>query len=549
MITENIRRASALYSLLGRKVVAMLITAVAIGVALGFVEVVTASVLYAVLADFKLVAVRIDSASPPFGLSPIAALLIFSTCAAIFRFLGQLLPALASHDFNRRLREALMRSVLGGVVERHVLSVAEVSHLFTEVLQRCSDFVFSVTTAAIAICVFGLVLAGLLLTSWQMTVVALLFTGLLGLLLVGMRRYYGRYIHLLHRRSRELTVTLLRDARNGHLLRILGANDREVDHLMSISREHIRSLRRYYFWFSLSSSLPLLAWSFLLVALLSFNARMEFLSAEGLLPLVYLLMRLGGSIGGLSTAIGQVQQNRPHVAELVSYSDYLFPPQVADVAKEEPPARLLPLVVQGLSVGRDALLVDGINFSIAEGEMVLVSGPSGRGKTTMIMTLIGLLRPLAGDVSWGGKSITTIDPGQLRRRIGYAGIEPYLLDADIKTNLLFGLEHENVSDADIDQALYLACAEFVHELNGGLAHVLREAGEGISAGQKQRLSLARCLLRRPEILFLDEATANIDEATEATIMEQIRAAYPELVIVAISHRASLRRYAQVIVEI
>lgn len=548
MIQINIGRVRALYNLIGPRVAIVLGTSISVGVLLGIIEVITASVLYSVLVEFNLVTGRNDGTIAPLGLTPIPALLIFSTCAALFRFIGQLLPALASHDFNRRLREALTRNVLGGVVERHVLSVADVSHLLTNVIQRSSDFVFSVTAAAVAICLFALLLAGLFYTSWQMTVVALFFTGVLGLLLISMRRLYGRYVDILHQRSRQFVTMLLRDTRNSHLLRILGANEEEIGRLLSVSRQHIYALRRYYFWFSFSSNLPLLAWSFLLVGLLSFNARMQFLSAEGLLPLIYLLMRLGGSIGSLSTAIGQLQQNRPYVAELARSIPFLFPEDAAPVAAGDVPQRLFPLLVKGLSVGRDTPLVDNIDLSVGEGEMVLVSGPSGRGKTTMILTLIGLLKPLAGEIKWGGIPVDDIDPSKMRRRIGYAGMEPYLIDADIRTNLLFGLE-QNVDEADIDCALRIACAEFVYDLDGGLKHVLRESGEGISAGQKQRLSLARCLLRRPEILMLDEATANIDEATEAAIMERIRVAFPNLLIVAVSHRASLRRYAQVVVEI
>ena len=86
-------------------------------------------------------------------------------------------------------------------------------------------------------------------------------------------------------------------------------------------------------------------------------------------------------------------------------------------------------------------------------------------------------------------------------------------------------------------------------LQGGLGHHLGESGDGISAGQKQRLALARCLLRRPEILLLDEATSNIDEDTEKQIMEGLKATFPDLLIIAVSHRTSLRRYATVQVEL
>jgi ABC-type multidrug transport system fused ATPase/permease subunit len=137
----------------------------------------------------------------------------------------------------------------------------------------------------------------------------------------------------------------------------------------------------------------------------------------------------------------------------------------------------------------------------------------------------------------------------LRRKIGFAGPEPYLIDADIRTNLLFGLERSDVTETEIDQALYVACADFVYELEDGLGHQLRENGDGISAGQKQRLAVARCLLRRPETLVFDEATANIDEDTEQLLFDRLLAAYPEMLIIVVSHRSSLRKFATKVVDV
>jgi ABC-type bacteriocin/lantibiotic exporter with double-glycine peptidase domain len=160
-----------------------------------------------------------------------------------------------------------------------------------------------------------------------------------------------------------------------------------------------------------------------------------------------------------------------------------------------------------------------------------------------------LVPPLGGRVSWSGTLLNTIDPVDLRRKVGFAGAEPYLIDADIRTNLLFGLDRIDIAETEIEHALRVACADFVYDLEGGLSHQLRENGDGISAGQKQRLALARCLLRGPEVLLLDEATANIDEETEHLLFERLLQAYPDLLIVAVSHRSSLRNFATRILEV
>ena len=150
---------------------------------------------------------------------------------------------------------------------------------------------------------------------------------------------------------------------------------------------------------------------------------------------------------------------------------------------------------------------------------------------------------------WDDAPLEHIDAEHLRRRLGFAGPEPYLIDADIRTNLTFGLGAPTIDEIAIERALHVACAEFVYDLDGRLAYQLRENGDGISAGQKQRIALARCILRQPDVLILDEATANLDEPTERLFFERLFHAFPEMMVIAVSHRSSLRAFATRLVEL
>jgi ABC-type multidrug transport system fused ATPase/permease subunit len=547
LVARYLERSQQLYRMVGPRVTLLLVASIPVGAVLGIVEIVTATLLNAVLAEFGL-----TSGVPArsiLGLDPVAALLFFTTCAGGLRYIGQFLPAFANNALNARLREVLVDNVLGGITERSAKSVADASLLLSTIIPKSGDFVHGLTAVAVGFGSVMLVLAGMVYLSWQLSAIVLGFILALGLLLAVIRHAYGRHIEQMYAMFADFNTAFIRDVRNAHLLRICGVNHAEAQRLVKLSQEHIRSFRNYFLLFAASSNIPAVAAIFLLIGIFELNRKVELLSMDGLIPLVYLLSRVGTSVGTLATASGMVRQNRPWITQMVRHVPELFPDRFDTTVGQEEPATLVPFVVTELEFGRGTAFSPPISLIAGAGDTVLISGPSGRGKTTLLLTIIGLVDALGGGVTWGGVPLERIDPVRLRRRVGYAGAEPYLIDEDVRTNLLFGCQAARVSDSDIEHALRLACAEFVFDLDGGLSHRLQEAGDGISAGQKQRLAIARCLLRRPDVLLLDEATANIDEATERQIMERVRTALPHLLIICVSHRASMRGYATKSLEI
>ena len=127
--------------------------------------------------------------------------------------------------------------------------------------------------------------------------------------------------------------------------------------------------------------------------------------------------------------------------------------------------------------------------------------------------------------------------------MGYVGAEAYLIAGTLADNLCYGLTH-TPSDAELWHALGQARLEsVVRALPDGLAHRIREDGAGLSAGEKQRLALARALLAKPGLLVLDEASANLDEATEAELTESLRALRGTVTVLVVSHRPQLLAHA------
>jgi ATP-binding cassette subfamily B protein len=185
-----------------------------------------------------------------------------------------------------------------------------------------------------------------------------------------------------------------------------------------------------------------------------------------------------------------------------------------------------------------------VSFSVARGETIAFVGPSGAGKTTLVKLLVGLYRPKAGHIYYNGTPEDQIDIESLRERIGFVTQDTQLFSGSIRENLLF--VRPGASDEECLRVLTQASAQgLLARANRGLDTVIGEGGVKVSGGEKQRLSIARALLRRPQLLVFDEATSSLDSLTEEEISQTIRqvAAGREMITCLIAHRLSTVMHA------
>jgi ATP-binding cassette subfamily B protein len=162
-----------------------------------------------------------------------------------------------------------------------------------------------------------------------------------------------------------------------------------------------------------------------------------------------------------------------------------------------------------------------VSFGVRRGETVAFVGPSGSGKTTLVKLLVGLYRPGAGAVKYNGLRTSDIDMEAVREHIGFVTQDTQLFSGTIRENLLFA--SPGATDAACMDALEKsACQSLLARADKGLDTVIGEGGVKVSGGEKQRLSIARALLRRPSLLVFDEATSSLDSLTEEEISETIR---------------------------
>jgi ATP-binding cassette subfamily B protein len=187
--------------------------------------------------------------------------------------------------------------------------------------------------------------------------------------------------------------------------------------------------------------------------------------------------------------------------------------------------------------------VENINFNIKQGQTVAFVGPSGSGKTTLVKLLVGLYTPAEGSVLYNDIDSTEIDLLDLRKQLGFVTQDAQLFSGTIRENLLF--VRPNATDEDLYDALKRAsCEKLLHRAEDGLNTTIGEGGIKVSGGEKQRLSIARAILRNPNLLIFDEATSALDSITEEEINTTIRnISDKNRITVLIAHRLSTVMHA------
>jgi ATP-binding cassette subfamily B protein len=185
-----------------------------------------------------------------------------------------------------------------------------------------------------------------------------------------------------------------------------------------------------------------------------------------------------------------------------------------------------------------------VSFRVQRGETVAFVGPSGAGKSTLVKLLVGLYAPKAGRITYNGVESRRVDLDRLRERIGLVTQETQLFSGSIRENLLFA--RPGASDEECIAVLRRAAADtLLRRADRGLDTVIGEGGMKISGGEKQRLAIARALLRKPHLLVFDEATSSLDSLTEEEISRTMRevADTTDVITVLIAHRLSTVMHA------
>jgi ATP-binding cassette subfamily B protein len=196
--------------------------------------------------------------------------------------------------------------------------------------------------------------------------------------------------------------------------------------------------------------------------------------------------------------------------------------------------------------GAEAPVVSDVSFTTPAGTTTAVIGSTGAGKTTLVNLAARLYDVDEGGVLLGGADVRTIDPEQLWSRIGLIPQKPYLFSGTVRSNLQYG--KPDATDEELWTALQVAqAADFVAAMPGGLDAVVEQGGTNVSGGQRQRLSIARALVRRPDVYLFDDSFSALDVATDARLRAALAPYTGQAAVIVVAQRVSTIRHADQIV--
>jgi ATP-binding cassette, subfamily C, bacterial CydCD len=252
------------------------------------------------------------------------------------------------------------------------------------------------------------------------------------------------------------------------------------------------------------------------------------LAPEAYLPLRQLGTNYHASAEGMAAAERVFEVIEQPVARRGASTDVPNPAQVG-------------LVVEGLRVSypdRGEPALDGVSLTVEPGEVLALVGPSGCGKSTLLSVLLGFIAPERGSVRVGDVDLAELDPDVWRSRIAWVPQRPHLFAASIAENVRFG--RSDASEDEVQAAIAAAgLDDVVAKLPKGVEAVLGDHGAGLSAGERQRVGLARAFLRDSPLLLLDEPTANLDGQTEHEVLGAVRRLAQGRTVVLVAHRPAL----------
>ncbi|MBO0951698.1 ABC transporter ATP-binding protein [Fibrella forsythiae] len=354
----------------------------------------------------------------------------------------------------------------------------------------------------------------------------------------------------INRETAKLSGVITESLRNVELIKSLGLTFLEIRRLklqtgriFDLEMAKVRRVRLLSFW--QSTTLNILKQSVLFTLLwLIFR---HVLSTGELISMQFISVAIFNplqELGNIILAYREAEAGLNSFAQLMQKPIERNPESPVEVGPIEH-LRFQDVVFRHKGAGQNA--IDGVSFEASLGDTIAFVGPSGSGKSTMVKLLVGLYRPVGGEIYYNDISTKDLRFNPMRRQIGFVTQDTHLFAGTIRENLLF--VKYDATDAELYDALNkAACNGLIARSEQGIDTQIGEGGLKMSGGEKQRLSIARALVRQPRLLIFDEATSALDSLTEEEITDTVRSvsALNEQITILIAHRLSTILHANTI---
>lgn len=457
----------------------------------------------------------------------------------------------------------------------HPMPVSEVDFLLSECFAKAAGFVFYFTQTLSFLIQVLLMTLGMLFLAWGEAVTGLAGLGLMALVVLRFNRVAQR----LSRKVPEAGATLhrikTRVLRNWMLIKVLRIQDREYRGFLDAVFQGYRYNSLAYLFANVSLAILPVAGVLVLAAIVAANTLVFHTPTASFVAFLYLFIRMQQRLANGANMMGDLFTARHQFNACLRMMDELgagerahafqpsamfrirhkhlpwpLPPCAATAADRDQANAAPDLAVQDVAFhwpGRSQPVFEHIAFTVPAGSQFGIVGQNGCGKSTLLGCLLGIFRPSGGTITIQGLDAHAYFERHANR-MAYVGPEPYLIQGSIRENLAYGLPAPR-DDTDLWRALSaVRMEEFVRNLPEGLAYPIAESGEGLSSGQKQRLTIARAFLRSPTLLVMDEPATNVDEASETAIRESLRNLKGQCTVIVVSHKPEFLRDVDHILE-
>ena len=440
-----------------------------------------------------------------------------------------------------RLSHTLRREIFTRILERPLAEVErEPSGRLLNILNnetwRATDALNHLFSIITALATMVVLLALLFLLSWRLSLVALVFMAIIPPL-VQLITWRAKRLSTLSLDANEALAQRTWATLNG--VRIIHAFGRETFEVARFSQTSDKVRRLFLKWALISMTTGPITEVLVtgVVALLAFLVNASHVNVGMLVAFLAILYRLQPRLVGCVSSLASLRGLHAPVMA-VSKALAASPRPLSRNAKRQFLGLSKGLRFDSVSFcheGASRPAVSEVFFDAAHGNMIALVGPSGAGKSTLLDLLLRFYEPQHGEILADGIPISEFVLASWRARLAVVSQDPYIFDDTVRANILYG--RPQASEADMVHAAVLSCADdFIRELPMGYDTKVGERGTQISGGQRQRLALARALVRDPDILILDEATNALDTSTERAFQEALEHFARHRLVFVVAHR-------------